>query len=154
MRRSETKSGWNKWVIWNTRKDVNGAVKCSRHRKWRQDIVPTAVIFCFLDGYERTYNIEEYTKSVAEKIKPWTDIPVSIGVASCKTLAKIGSKFAKKYKGHHSVCMIDNDDKRRKALQLFDLSDVWGIGKQTLAQTELLRCHKSARVCSEKRKLG
>ena len=90
--------------------------------------------FCFLDGYERTFNVEEYTRSVAEKIKLWTDIPVSIGVAPSKTLAKIGSKFAKKYKGYHSVCMIDNDEKRRKALQLFDLSDVWGIGKQTLAK--------------------
>ena len=88
--------------------------------------------FCFLDGYERTYNIEEYTRSVAEKIKLWTDIPVSIGVTPSKTIAKIGSKFAKKYKGYHSVCMIDNDNKRRKVLQLFNLSDVLGIGKQTL----------------------
>ena len=88
--------------------------------------------FYFLDGYERTYNIEEYTRSVAERIKLWTDIPVSIGVTPSKTLAKIGSKFAKKYKGYHSVCMIDNDNKRRKVLQLFDLSDVLGIGNQTL----------------------
>ena len=56
----------------------------------------------------------------------------SIGVAPSKTLAKIGSKFAKKYKGYHSVCMIVNDDKRHKVLQLFNLSDVLGIGKQTL----------------------
>ena len=90
--------------------------------------------FCSLDGYERTYDIEDYTRSVASKIKLWTDIPVSIGVAPSKTLAKIGSKFAKKHKGYRSVCMIDNDEKRRKALQLFDLGDVWGIGRQTLAK--------------------
>lgn len=44
----------------------------------------------------------------------------------------MGSKFAKKYKGYRSVCMIDNDEKRKKALELFDLADVWGIGRSTL----------------------
>ena len=34
--------------------------------------------------------------------------------------------------------MIDNEEKRRKALALFDLSDVWGIGKQTLAKLNYL----------------
>ena len=36
---------------------------------------------------------------------------------------KVGSKFAKKYKGYRSVCMIDSDEKRRKALELSDLAD-------------------------------
>jgi umuC protein len=36
------------------------------------------------------------------------------------------------------VCMIDNEDKRRKALALFKLADVWGIGKQTLAKLNYL----------------
>ncbi|EJW94128.1 UmuC protein, partial [gut metagenome] len=70
-------------------------------------------------------------RGVAEKVKLYTDIPVSVGIAPTKTLAKIGSKFAKKYKGYRSVCMIDSEEKRRKALDLFDLSDVWGIGKHT-----------------------
>ena len=34
--------------------------------------------------------------------------------------------------------MIDSEEKRRKALALFDLSDVWGIGKQTLAKLNYL----------------
>ena len=86
----------------------------------------------YLDGYEKYYNLEEYMRSIACKIKLYTDIPVSVGIAPTKTLAKVGSKFAKQYKGYRSVCMIDTDEKRRKALSLFQLSDVWGIGKQTL----------------------
>ena len=42
----------------------------------------------------------------------------------------MASKFAKKYKGYHSVCMIDTDEKREKALKLFDIADVWGIGRR------------------------
>ncbi|EJW99858.1 UmuC protein, partial [gut metagenome] len=94
--------------------------------------------FLYLDGLEKYYNLEDYMRSVAEKVKLYTDIPVSVGIAPTKTLAKIGSKFAKQYKGYRSVCMIDNEEKRRKALALFDLSDVWGIGKQTLAKLNYL----------------
>lgn len=36
------------------------------------------------------------------------------------------------------MCMIDSEEKRRKALALFDLADVWGIGKQTLAKLNYL----------------
>lgn len=97
--------------------------------------------FCYLDGYEKLYNLEEYMRSVAKKIKLWTDIPVSIGIAPSKTLAKIGSKFAKNYKGYHSVCMIDTNEKRRKALSLFDLSDVWGIGRQTFKRLQFYGVH-------------
>lgn len=88
--------------------------------------------FCDLRGYDDHFDLEGMMRSIARKIKLWTDIPVSVGVAPSKTLAKMGSKFAKQYAGYHGVCMIDSDDKRRKALRLFDLADVWGIGRQTL----------------------
>lgn len=95
----------------------------------------------YLDGYEKYYNLEDLMRQTAEKIKLYTDVPVSVGVASSKTLAKMGSKFAKKYKGYRSVCMIDTEQKRRKALELFDLSDVWGIGRHTLEKLNYLGIH-------------
>lgn len=87
--------------------------------------------FCYLDGYERLYDIEQLMRDVADRILLWTDIPVSVGVAPTKTLAKMGSKYAKQYKGYRNVCMIDTEEKRRKALALFDLADVWGVGRRT-----------------------
>ena len=87
--------------------------------------------FLNLDGYEKHYDIEEFMRGVADRVKLWTDIPVSVGVAPTKTLAKMGSKFAKKYRGYRSVCMIDSEERRRKALSLFDLDDVWGIGRRS-----------------------
>lgn len=93
--------------------------------------------FLDLDGYENHYHLEQFMRELAERIELWTDIPVSVGVAPSKTLAKMGSKFAKQYKGYRKVCLIDTDEKRRKALSLFELSDVWGIGSRTL---EKLHC--------------
>ena len=87
--------------------------------------------FLDLRGYEKNYNLESYMRDVADRIRLWTDVPVSVGIAPTKTLAKMGSKFAKNYKGYHSVCVIDTEEKRRKALSLFELDDVWGIGRRT-----------------------
>jgi DNA polymerase V len=97
--------------------------------------------FCYLDGYDHVGSLEEYMRTVAQRIALYTDIPVSVGIAPTKTLAKVGSKFAKRYKGYRSVCMIDSEEKRRRALELFDLADVWGIGRQTLKKLNYYGIH-------------
>lgn len=94
--------------------------------------------FVNLAGYEKHHNLETSLREVAQKIKLWTDIPVSVGIAPTKTLAKIGSRFAKNYRGYHSVCMIDSDEKRRKSLSMTQLSDIWGLGRRTCGKLSSL----------------
>lgn len=69
-----------------------------------------------------------YCQTMVRDITKGTGIPISLGVAPTKTLAKMASKFAKKHKGYKGVCLIDTDEKREKALKLFPVEDVWGIG--------------------------
>lgn len=106
--------------------------------------------FCDLEGYEKNYDLEDYMRSVAQKIVTWTDVPVSVGIAPSKTLAKIGSKFAKNYKGYRSICSIDNEEKRRKALNIFPLEDVWGIGRSTLSALEYHSIHTPLEFADKK----
>ena len=68
-----------------------------------------------------------YCKKMVRFIHKGTGIPISLGIAPTKTLAKMASKFAKKHKGYEGVCLIDTDEKREKALKLFSVEDVWGI---------------------------
>lgn len=86
----------------------------------------------FLDfrGMELNFDLREYVKKIAYTVKRDTGMPVSIGMAKTKTLAKVASKFAKKYKNYHGVCVIDTDEKRIKALKLTKIGDVWGIGRK------------------------
>ena len=86
--------------------------------------------FLDLSGYETMYNIKEYCTKLAQTVKQGTGIPVSVGVAPTKTLAKVANKFAKKCDGYKSVCVIDSEAKRLKALKIFEIGDVWGIGRQ------------------------
>lgn len=97
--------------------------------------------FCDLKGYDRLNNLVDFMADIRERIRLCTDIPVSVGIAPSKTLAKMGSKFAKQYRGYKGVCMIDTDEKRRKALELFDLADVWGIGRSTFEKLNYYGIH-------------
>ena len=94
--------------------------------------------FLYLDGYENNYDLVKLMRGMVRQIALWTDIPVSVGIARTKTLAKVASKFAKKYRGYESVCMIDTEEKRRKALSMFELADIWGIGPRSFAKLQAL----------------
>lgn len=83
----------------------------------------------FSNMYE-TEELREYGKEIVKTIGKGVGIPISLGIAPTRTLAKVASKFAKKYKGYEGCCIIDDDEKRTKALQLFDISDVFGIGRK------------------------
>ena len=77
-----------------------------------------------------TDELKTYYEQVVKQVRKWVGIPISIGIAPTKTLAKIASNYAKQYPGYHGVCIIDTEEKRQKALQGFAIEDVWGIGRQ------------------------
>lgn len=76
-------------------------------------------------------------RELVEKIRKWVGVPVSIGVAPTKTLAKIASHFAKKHKGYRGVCLMETDAKRIKALSLTPIDDVWGVGRRLAPKMEM-----------------
>lgn len=75
--------------------------------------------------------LETFGHKLVTRVRRDVGIPTSLGIAPTKTLAKIAAHFAKKHKGYHSVCAIDTDEKRRKALSLTDVGDIWGIGRKS-----------------------
>lgn len=73
---------------------------------------------------------EALAREVVRRVRRWTGIPTSLGIAPTRTLAKAAARFAKKYPAYKAVCAIDSEEKRRKSLSLLDLEDVWGIGRR------------------------
>ena len=93
--------------------------------------------FVYLDGMEHL-DLKKWGEELHMKIKQYVGMPVSIGLAPNKTLAKMASHFAKKYQGYRHCCMIDSDEKRIKALKLYPIDEVWGIGRRYAAKLEAL----------------
>lgn len=88
--------------------------------------------FLDLSGFGEGEKLVSYGRKIVKAIGKGTGIPVTMGIAPTKTLAKVASRYGKKYKGYQGVCMIDSEEKRIKALQGFEIGDVWGIGHRSL----------------------
>ena len=72
---------------------------------------------------------KERAIQIKKKVQMWTGIPVSIGVAPTKTLAKVANYIAKKYT-KAGVFMFDDEYLVRRALNVLPVEDLWGIGTQ------------------------
>ena len=81
----------------------------------------------FLDlSHIKNEEIEEYGKKIRERVFKWTGIPTSVGISNTKTLSKVANHIAKKNKTGVVYLNKDIDE----VLKDFDVSDVWGVGKQ------------------------
>ena len=67
------------------------------------ETMPYSIDECFFSLNMRQDEALAVAAGLPEKIKKWTGIPVSIGVAPTKTLAKMACRFAKKYKGYNNT---------------------------------------------------
>lgn len=86
--------------------------------------------FLKFEGFD-LYNLNDYGITIQKTITKSTGIPISVGFAPTKALAKVANKIAKKFPERtKSVYVIDNEEKRIKALKWTKIEDVWGIGRK------------------------
>ena len=79
-------------------------------------------------------DFDQYAKTISEECWRQTSIPVSVGVAPSKTLAKIASKLCKQYPKLRGGCYMHRPQDIEKVLRKFPVEDVWGIGRRTSAK--------------------
>lgn len=83
-------------------------------------------------------NIADYHSlglALKKKVQRGVGIPISIGFAPTKALAKVANKIGKKYPERTAgVYVLDTEEKRIKALQWTKIEDVWGIGYRLSAK--------------------
>jgi len=74
--------------------------------------------------------LERTAREMRVRVEKWTGIPVSVGVASTKTLAKLANRLAKKDKLRSGcVWLLQTEEERIRALKQTRLEDVWGVGR-------------------------
>lgn len=95
------------------------------------EVMQYSIDEAFLDlrGMEHT-DLKKWGEELCRKVRKCTGMPVSLGIASSKTLAKLASRFAKKYPAYNKCCLIGNEEQREKALKLSPVGEVWGIGRR------------------------
>lgn len=94
---------------------------------------------CFLSLSGMNIDIKEYGKTMANHVFKWTGIPVSVGIAPTKALAKLANRIAKKFSTSlDGVHAIDSEELRVKALKWLPVQDVWGIGSRYAKKLDAL----------------
>lgn len=81
---------------------------------------------CFL-GLTGIENLSDYGKQIRETVIYNTGIPISVGIAPTKVLAKVANKTSKKTNG---VMVLETEEEIANALADYPVEDLWGVGRQ------------------------
>ena len=87
---------------------------------------------CFLDLAGMPGDLAQTGHAIRQRIRQWVGVPVSIGIAATKTLAKLANQVAKKRAGYQGVCNFES----MTAAELdalfagIDAGEIWGIGRK------------------------
>ena len=80
----------------------------------------------------------DYAFELHQTVKQWVGIPVSVGVAPTKTLAKVANHIAKKDPKVNFVLVLDNTPEKRSTtddyLRKVAIGNVWGVGRRWAEQ--------------------
>ena len=103
----------------------------------RQEVYSIDENFLDLKGIP---NLTEHGQKIKQTVKKWTGLPVCVGIGQTKVLAKFANHLAKKHKFLDGVCNLNELGEARttKAMQLTDVSEVWGIGRKLSEKLKLM----------------
>lgn len=99
--------------------------------------------FLRFDGFKYD-SLDRIGLDMHDVVKRGTGIPISIGFAPTKALAKVANKIAKKFPERtKNYYIIDSEQKRIKALKWTEIGDVWGIGRQFARRLQSIGVHNA-----------
>lgn len=107
-------------------------VKCLREFTPDLEVYSIDEAFLSLAGFED--RLEQHAATLRQTVLQWTGIPVSVGIAHTKTLAKVANRFAKKDEQRGGVCMLFEQADVEKALSRMALTELWGVAGRLAAR--------------------
>ncbi|MEN8135453.1 MAG: Y-family DNA polymerase [Thermodesulfobacteriota bacterium] len=99
-----------------------------------QELEPEVEIYSIDEAFislPATGNAEEYGRLIKAKVAQCVGIPVSVGIAPTKTLAKIANMFAKTDSRYGGVADLIGAGNIDDLLEAVEVGDVWGIGRRS-----------------------
>ena len=86
-------------------------------------------------------DFDTFAKNLSARCRRLTGIPLSVGVAPTKTLAKIAAELCKHYPKLHGGCYMHRDEDIEKVLRKTPIDDVWGIGRRSAPRLHISGIH-------------
>lgn len=79
-----------------------------------------------------------YGLQIKKNVQQATGIPVCVGIAPSKTLAKLANYAAKKWPKTNGVVNFSDPELRNKVMQKIPVEEVWGVGRQTAKRLKIM----------------
>ena len=92
--------------------------------------------FLDLQGFDD--RVEAHARDLRATVLRWTGIPVSVGIAPTKTLAKVANRMAKKDPACHGVALLMTAATQEAALARMELTDLWGVARRTAEKLQAI----------------
>ena len=107
-------------------------------RRFSPSVEQYSIDEAFLDFRGIRADFDVLAKRISAECLRCTGIPVSVGVAPTKTLAKVASKLCKQYPKLRGGCYMWRPQDVEKVLRRFPVADVWGIGRRSVPKLEAM----------------
>jgi len=97
----------------------------------------------FIDLSGIPADLTDYGQQIRRAIRQCVGIPVCVGIAASKTLAKLANHVAKKQPYYHSVCDFNRmtDAELNILLDAIEVGEIWGVGKRSTARLRTMGIH-------------
>lgn len=104
----------------------------SRVMRTLEHFAPEVMIYSIDEAFLilEASQIEAYCQEIKRTVLQHTGIPISIGIGSTMTLAKVANDIAKKETIYQNVFSLENPEICERILQQLPVKEVWGIGRQ------------------------
>lgn len=102
----------------------------------RVEIYSIDEAFCDLTGVRNCRVLEEFGRELKDTVYRNTRLPVGVGIAQTKTLAKLANHAAKTWKATGGVVDLSNVERQRKLMALLPVDEVWGVGRRISKKLE------------------
>lgn len=73
---------------------------------------------------------QAFSRRIRSRIRRWTGITVSVGIAPTKTLAKLANETAKSHPEYGGVMILEENTLQSGFLTRIPVEDVWGVGRR------------------------
>jgi DNA polymerase V len=92
---------------------------------------------CFLD-LSGIPDLRAHAQNMRRQVARWTGLPVCVGIAASKTLAKLANYAAKNLSGQDGLCDLNalSATQRDALIGKIDVGEVWGVGRKTRSRLE------------------
>ncbi|SYP01218.1 DNA-directed DNA polymerase [Klebsiella pneumoniae] len=104
----------------------------------RVEIYSIDEAFCDLTGVRNCRVLEEFGRELKDTVYRNTRLPVGVGIAQTKTLAKLANHAAKTWKATGGVVDLSNVERQRKLMALLPVDEVWGVGRRISNKLEAM----------------